>query len=84
MLYLLSDYSLFKQFCGKGKSKCLDREFKNLCMSFFLTLHFKSGDKYYRKKMLKMEMSDLSDKRNLDKSKVLSVQSEWIVQTTSK
>lgn len=34
--------------------------------------------------MLKMEMSDLSDKRNLDKSKVLSVQSEWIVQTTSK
>lgn len=41
---------------------------------FFLTLNFKSGEKYYwKKKLLKMEMSDLSDERNLDKSKVLSV-----------
>lgn len=36
------------------------------------------------KKLLKTEMSDLSDERNSDKSKVLSVQSEWIVQTTCK
>lgn len=41
---------------------------------FFKTLQYKSDEKYYwKKKLLKTEMNDLSDERNLDKSKVLSV-----------
>lgn len=84
MLYLLSGYLLFKQFCGKCESKCLDREFKNLCMFlfcflfgfffFFRKLYISNQKKNTtEKKLVKMEMSDLSDERNLDKSKVLSV-----------